>query len=195
MRTLSKIESPDKLSVLVAVTPLSNLSCMNRPNTLLFFALSVSPRNRPSVESVERGGPVNWSARSLDFKPLDFWFWRHLKTLVHSRQMSELKEENPSHEIWVKPESFARAGVSVPRRVDSCVTAGGSPMSEQALLLRLTLTRLFFAYLSAVKLCAGGRGTALQAGRSRGRFPWGSLRFFIHLILVAAIWHWGRFTF
>jgi len=35
-----------------------------------------------------------------------------------------------------------------------------------------------------------GRGTALQAGRSRFRFPMVSLEFFVD-ILPAAIWPWG----
>jgi hypothetical protein len=39
-----------------------------------------------------------------------------------------------------------------------------------------------------------GWGTALQTGRSRDRFPITSLEFFIHTILSAALWPWGRLS-
>jgi hypothetical protein len=38
----------------------------------------------------------------------------------------------------------------------------------------------------------GSRGTTLQPGRSRVRFPMGSLRFFIDIIPPAAVWPWDR---
>ena len=44
--------------------------------------------------------------------------------------------------------------------------------------------------------CGGavGWGTALQVGSSRVRFPMVSLEFFVDIILVAALWPWGRFS-
>ena len=41
---------------------------------------------------------------------------------------------------------------------------------------------------------AVGWGTALQDGRSRVRFPMVSLEFFIDIILLAAVWPWGRLS-
>jgi hypothetical protein len=43
-------------------------------------------------------------------------------------------------------------------------------------------------WISAI---AVGWGTALQAGRSRVRFPIMSLEFFIDIFLPAALWTWG----
>jgi hypothetical protein len=42
--------------------------------------------------------------------------------------------------------------------------------------------------------CSGavGSGTALEAGRSRVRFPMVSLEFYIDVTLPAALWPWGR---
>jgi hypothetical protein len=39
-----------------------------------------------------------------------------------------------------------------------------------------------------------GRGTALQVGRSRVRFPMVLLEFFIFIILPAALWLWDRLS-
>jgi len=39
-----------------------------------------------------------------------------------------------------------------------------------------------------------GWGNALQTGVRRVRFPIGSLKFFIDLILPAALWSWGRLS-
>ena len=49
-------------------------------------------------------------------------------------------------------------------------------------------------YIYIYILCtesAVGRGTALQIGRSRVRFPIMSLEFFIDIIHPAALWPWG----
>jgi hypothetical protein len=56
---------------------------------------------------------------------------------------------------------------------------------------------IFFPYLLSISHGEGARGgavgwdTAIQAGRSRARFPMVPLDFFIHIILPAALWPWG----
>ena len=45
-----------------------------------------------------------------------------------------------------------------------------------------------------VRSSAVGWGTALQVGRSRVRFPIGSWRFFVDLILPFGLWVWSRLS-
>jgi hypothetical protein len=49
-------------------------------------------------------------------------------------------------------------------------------------------------FINVARGGAVGRGTALQVGRSRVRFPMGSLEFFIDIILPAALWSWGSLS-
>jgi len=48
--------------------------------------------------------------------------------------------------------------------------------------------------IGGVSVGAVGCGTAIQAGRSRARFPMGRLQFFIDVILPAALCPWGRLS-
>ena len=48
-----------------------------------------------------------------------------------------------------------------------------------------------YGYFLGVRGGAVGLVTAIQAGRSRTRFPVVSLEFFIGIILPAALWPWG----
>ena len=58
----------------------------------------------------------------------------------------------------------------------------------------------YFSVLNVGTERSGARGsavgwdTALQVGRSRVRFPMVSLEFFIDIILLAALWSWGRLS-
>ena len=49
-------------------------------------------------------------------------------------------------------------------------------------------------YYKGARGSAVGLDTALKAGRSRVRFPMLSLEFFIDIILLVALWPWGRLS-
>ena len=61
----------------------------------------------------------------------------------------------------------------------------------QNVVFRL-LRHIIASYCGVIRGGAVGRGTALQAGRSRVRFPIVSSEFFIDIILPAALWPWGQ---
>jgi len=61
--------------------------------------------------------------------------------------------------------------------------------------LRMDILLLLVNPVSCISTCYNekwGHALALQAGRSRVRFPMVSLEFFIYIILPAALWSLGR---
>ena len=91
-----------------------------------------------------------------------------------------------------------------PRQVQLSVGGVACPktLSERQVTLCLTKHEIMSIYRGVkqwfhalITSVLGGSGTALQAGRSRLRFPLASLEFFIDITLPAALRSWGRLTF
>jgi hypothetical protein len=82
-------------------------------------------------QRIGREGPVNWSARSPDLNPLDFWLWGHLRILVYSSPINDLEVlqqrlQNACQEIRVKPIIFDRVRTSVRQRAERYVEMHGN---------------------------------------------------------------------
>ena len=75
--------------------------------------------------------------------------------------------------------------VSIPSQVS---IVDGPPPSN---FCKIHFNIIFLPTSRWVGGCAVGWGTAIQAGRSRVRFPILSLEFFIDTVLPAALWPWG----
>jgi hypothetical protein len=62
------------------------------------------------------------------------------------------------------------------------------------LTLANTLLYKLYTLYNGARGGAVGWGTALQTGTSRVRFPMVSLEFFIDIIVLVALWPWGRLS-
>jgi hypothetical protein len=79
---------------------------------------------------IGRGGPVLWPARSPDLNPLDFYLWGHLKGIVYSRPVDNIDDlrlriEEGFDEIRRQPGICERVRISLRRRAEQCILAGG----------------------------------------------------------------------
>ncbi|GFS69162.1 uncharacterized protein TNCV_4010161 [Trichonephila clavipes] len=82
-----------------------------------------------------RGGPVNWTARSLDLSCLDFFLWGHMKSLVYaspvdSDEVLVAKIAVVAGDIWEMPGVFANVRQSLRRRCEACIFVGGRSFEQ-----------------------------------------------------------------
>jgi hypothetical protein len=88
----------------------------------------------------------------------------------------QLLEEHYGFISWVRAPSGATVS-----HCPSVISASFPPYSSYAC-----------TFICGARSSVVGWGTMLQAGRSRVPFPMRSLNFSINLILIAALWSWGR---
>jgi hypothetical protein len=77
---------------------------------------------------IGRGGPTPWPARSLDFNPIDFFLWGHLKNIVYStvsETVEELQDRIFDAANTVGENSLMRIPRSLGTRANACLNANG----------------------------------------------------------------------
>ena len=80
---------------------------------------------------ISRNGPVEWTPRSCDLTPLDFFLWSHIKSLVYANKLAILDylKDNIQREIaYVPVEMCARVVENWVQRIDRCKWARGGHM-------------------------------------------------------------------
>lgn len=80
---------------------------------------------------IGRRGHVEWSPRSPDLSPLDFFFWGMLKQKVYSMKITDLNHlrrriTSQSAEIDGNADLFHRVHLNFAKRIQICIDNGGS---------------------------------------------------------------------
>lgn len=84
---------------------------------------------------IGNGGPIPWSAWSLDLNPIDFFLWGHLKSLVYETPVDREDELLPRiqaacEQVRTIPRVFERFRHSMNRRCHVCIEVGGRHMEQ-----------------------------------------------------------------
>lgn len=84
---------------------------------------------------IGRGGPQPWPPRSPDLNSLDFFLWGHLKSIVYSTPINTIDDLRNRiiggfETIRNTPGMLERVRQSMRRRVEACITAGGSHFQQ-----------------------------------------------------------------
>ncbi|GFY13989.1 DUF4817 domain-containing protein [Trichonephila clavipes] len=76
---------------------------------------------------ISRFGPVNWSPRSCDLTPLDYFLWGYVKSLVYADEPQTL--ENNIRRV-IRPQMLEKVIENWTSRLDYIRASRGSPMPE-----------------------------------------------------------------
>ncbi|GFY15859.1 uncharacterized protein TNCV_1285041 [Trichonephila clavipes] len=101
---------------------MSHSSCHNR-----FIERHVCDR------LISRFGPVNWTPRSCDLTPLDYFLWGYVKSLVYADKPQTLDhlEDNIRLVIAdIRPQMLEKVIENWTSRLDYIRASRGSPMPE-----------------------------------------------------------------
>ncbi|GFT23543.1 uncharacterized protein TNCV_3510481 [Trichonephila clavipes] len=82
---------------------------------------------------ISRFGPVNWSLRSCDLTPLDYFLWGYVKLLVYADMPQTLDhlEDNIRRVIAdIRPQMLEKVIENWTSRLDYIRASHGSPMPE-----------------------------------------------------------------
>ncbi|GFV72559.1 uncharacterized protein TNCV_4084591 [Trichonephila clavipes] len=82
---------------------------------------------------ISRFGPVNWSPRSCDLTPLDYFLWGYVKSLVYADKPQTLDhlEDNIRHVIAdIRPQMLEKVIENWTSRTDYIRASRGSHMPE-----------------------------------------------------------------
>ncbi|GFU00731.1 DUF4817 domain-containing protein [Trichonephila clavipes] len=82
---------------------------------------------------ISRFGPVNWPPRSCDLRPLDYFLWSYVKSLVYADKPQTLDhlEDNIRRVIAdIRPQMLEKVIENWTSRLDYIRASCGSPMPE-----------------------------------------------------------------
>ena len=82
-----------------------------------------------------RGGPVAWPPRSPDLTPLDYYLWRHMKTLVYETKVESRTALRDcifaaAEHICNHPDNNASATQSLLMCAENCIATGGGHFEQ-----------------------------------------------------------------
>ncbi|GFW71415.1 putative DD41D transposase [Trichonephila clavipes] len=82
---------------------------------------------------ISRFGPVNWSPRSCDLTPLDYFLWGYVKSLVYAdkpQTLDDLEDNIRRVIVDIRPQMLEKVIENWTSRLDYIRASRGSPMPD-----------------------------------------------------------------